>query len=55
MFINILAEGSFGGLDGMAHLGERTLRLDFNDSNSITNLKPQLQEDEKGWYYETSF
>ena len=55
MSVDITSEGSFSGLEGMAHLGERTLRLDFNDSNSITNLKPQLQEDEKGWYYETSF
>jgi len=55
MAVNVLGEGSFGGLEGVANLTESTLRLDFNDSNSISNLKPQLQEDEKGWYYETSF
>jgi hypothetical protein len=53
--VDVLASGLFGGLDGAFNLKERTMRLDFNDSNSIGNLKPTLQEDEKGWYYETSF
>jgi len=53
--IDIVAKGSFGGLTGSAQLPEGTLRLDFNDTTRIANLKPKLQEDEKGWYYETSF
>jgi hypothetical protein len=55
MNVDVLGEGSFGGLEGIVNLAESTLRLDFNDSNSINNLKPHLQEDEKGWHYETSF
>jgi hypothetical protein len=53
--ISVEAEGSFGGLSGVAALAEKTLRLDFNESKGIEMLKPKLKKDEKGWYYETSF
>ena len=53
--ININAQGSFGGLNGDVAFAEKTLRLDFNDSKGIEMLKPKLKNDEKGWYYETSF
>ena len=53
--VEVTALGDFGGLDGIANIAQSTLRVDFNDSTAITSLKPKLQEDEKGWYYETSF
>jgi len=53
--ISIEASGSFGGMDGLADLRERKVRLDFNESKNIGMLKPQLKQDEKGWFYETSF
>jgi len=55
MYVDIEAEGVFGRLDGKVNLNESTVRLDFNESRGIEMLKPNLQEDEKGWYYETSF
>jgi len=53
--INVDAKGSFGSLNGRINLSIHELRLDFNDSIGIEKLKPNLLEDEKGWYYETSF
>jgi hypothetical protein len=55
--LNILvdASGSFGSMAGKIDLGERKVRLDFNESKNIEMLKPQLKKDEKGWFYETSF
>ena len=53
--IEVSALGDFGGAEGTVNLAESTLRVDFNDTKAITSLKPKLQEDEKGWYYETSF
>jgi hypothetical protein len=55
MHVNIDANGAFGSLEGKVMLGERNLRLDFNDSKGIENLQSKLKKDEKGWYYETSF
>jgi len=53
--ISMDAEGGFGTLSGKANLKERALRIDFNASKGIEMLKPKLKQDEKGWYYETSF
>jgi len=53
--ININAEGPFGGVVGTAALMNRTLRLDFNETNQIQMLKANLKQDEKGWFYETTF
>jgi len=53
--INLYAEGSFGNVEGFVHLNDRSVRLDFNESKGIEMLKPNLKQDEKGWYYETSF
>ncbi|HHD79221.1 MAG TPA: hypothetical protein ENK98_06270 [Epsilonproteobacteria bacterium] len=55
LYIGVEAKGSFGGLQGMAKLADKTLRLDFNESKGIEMLKPKLKQDKKGWYYETSF
>jgi hypothetical protein len=53
--ISLDAEGTFGTLSGKADAKERSLRIDFNASKGIEMLKPKLKQDEKGWYYETSF
>lgn len=53
--VSVEASGSFGFMAGKIDLGERKLRLDFNESKNIEMLKPQLKKDEKGWVYETSF
>lgn len=50
--LNIEANGSFGKANGI--LENRVLRVDFNDSKKVVNLKKQLKKDDKGWYYETS-
>ena len=52
----ITALGSFGEMEGMADLKAGKLRLDFlNTTKEIDVIRPNLQKDEKGWYYETSF
>ena len=53
--VSIDASGSFGRLEGKVALADKTVRLDFNASKGIEMLKPKLKQDEKGWYYETSF
>ena len=53
--VKVEAKGSFGSASGNAALGDRVLRLDFNDSSGIEMLNAHLKQDEKGWYYETSF
>ena len=53
--VSLEASGSFGGMEGFADLREKKVRLDFNESKKIEMLKPQLKQDEKGWFYETSF
>ena len=53
--ISVDASGSFGSMAGKIDLGARKVRLDFNESKNIEMLKPQLKQDEKGWFYETSF
>jgi len=56
MKADILANGSFGDMEGVVDLQERTLRLDFsNNTKEIDLLKANLNKDEKGLYYETSF
>ena len=56
MKVNILAKGSFGDMDGVLDLQERTLRLDFsNTTKEIDLLRENLKKDEKGLYFETSF
>jgi len=53
--INLNAQGPFGSVEGSMHLNDRSVRLDFNESKGIEMLKSSLKQDEKGWYYETSF
>jgi len=55
LHLGVDAEGSFGKVDGNVAIAGRTLRLDFNETKNIKMLKANLKEDEKGWYYETSF
>ena len=55
LYIDVEATGSFGGLNGGVNLADKTLRVDFNESKGIEMLTPKLKQDEKGWYYETSF
>jgi hypothetical protein len=49
------AQGPFGNVNGQASLLERHMRLDFNETEGIEMLKASLKQDEKGWFYETSF
>jgi len=49
------AQGPFGGIDGTVALMNRSLRLDFNETTQIQMLKANLKQDEKGWFYETTF
>jgi len=53
--LRVNAEGPFGGASGNVDLDKRKLRMDLNDSKALGMLKSKLKEDEKGWYYETSF
>jgi len=54
--LNITALGSFGEMKGLADLKSGKLRLDFlNTTKEIDVIRPNLQKDDKGWYYETSF
>ena len=54
--LNITALGSFGEMEGLADLKAGKLRLDFlNTTKEIDVIRPNLQKDDKGWYYETSF
>jgi hypothetical protein len=54
--LNITALGSFGEMKGLVDLKNGKLRLDFlNTTKEIDVIRPNLQKDEKGWYYETSF
>jgi len=53
--LGIDAQGPFGGIDGNAALLNHTLRLDFNETTQIQVLKANLKQDEKGWFYETTF
>jgi len=55
IYVDISSEGSFGKLSGIVNLEERVVRVDFNNTENINNLKSKLQKDKKGWYYETSF
>ena len=54
---NILLEavGEFGDVEGKVDIQNRTLRMDFNTTTELGSLKSKLKQDEKGWYYETSF
>ncbi|MDQ7047109.1 MAG: hypothetical protein Q9M39_05635 [Sulfurovum sp.] len=54
-FVSVEALGSFGAMDGKIDLGARKVYLDFNESENISMLKPQLKKGDKGWVYETSF
>ncbi len=51
----ITSSGSFGSVKGKIKLKSKKLRIDFTDIKNIDNIKPQLKNDKKGWYYETSF
>jgi len=56
MKANVLANGSFGDIEGVVDLKEKTLHLDFsNTTKEIDLLRANLQKNEKGLYYETSF
>ncbi|RUM72225.1 MAG: hypothetical protein DSZ09_00270 [Sulfurovum sp.] len=55
MDVAIEAKGPFGSLDGKVNIGNKNMRIDFDENSSIENLKPKLQQDNKGWYYEKSF
>ncbi|MCF6244707.1 MAG: hypothetical protein L3J43_06690 [Sulfurovum sp.] len=53
--ITLDAVGSFGNLNGDVSLIERKIHIDFNETKNIDMLKGSLQQDEKGWFYETAF
>jgi len=53
--VSLDAQGSFGNVNGQASLLERHIRVDFNETKNTEMLKGSLKQDEKGWFYETSF
>ena len=53
--ISIDANGSFGEIDGLFHVMDKQLRIDFVKMNEINMIQSQLQKGEKGWFYENSF
>lgn len=53
--VSVHAQGAFGAADGAVSLSKRSVRLDLNQTQGIEMFKGQLKQDEKGWYYETSF
>lgn len=53
--VSLNANCDFGTIEGNANLKERKLRLDLIEVKNIETIKSRLQQDEKGWYYETSF
>jgi len=53
--LSVKAEGPFGEASGSVDLGNRMLHMDFNDTKALGMLKSEMKQDEKGWYYETSF
>lgn len=52
--INIEADGSFGSAVGSMDVADTYIRLDFNTSQANAPFKNKLNQDEEGWYYETS-
>jgi len=53
---DVFAHGSFGDIEGIVDLKGRTVRLDFiHTTKEVDLLRANLQKDEKGLYYETSF
>lgn len=53
--LSLDANGSFGVAEGELSLLDGTLRVDLLETKEISTLKAYLKQDEKGWYYETSF
>ncbi|WP_153015040.1 hypothetical protein [Sulfurovum riftiae] len=53
--VSVSGQGDFGAFEGDIDLVERKVHLDFTETAELGALKRQLKEDEKGWYYETSF
>ena len=54
-FLNLDVKNESFYAEGKTNLKEKSLRLDFNSTQGLEVLKPKLQQDEKGWYYEASF
>ncbi|CAA6828027.1 MAG: Unknown protein [uncultured Sulfurovum sp.] len=52
--IDIETEGPFGSAVGTMDVVDNYIRLDFNASQANAPFKDKLNEDEEGWYYETS-
>ncbi len=53
--ISLDSQGLFGNVSGYVSLVEPHIRLDFNETKSIETFKGSLKQDEKGWFYETTF
>jgi len=53
--VSIDANGTFGSAEGILTLDEKKLHLDFIETQEIEILKPFLEKNEKGWFYEKSF
>jgi len=53
--LSLLGEGGFGVVDGTMGLESRVVRINIYDDALISKLKALLKQDDKGWYYETSF
>lgn len=55
LLVSVEASGTFGAMVGDINLNDRNVHLDFNESENIEMLGPQLKKGDKGWIYETSF
>jgi len=53
--LSLEAQGSFTAIEGQVSLVDRNMRVDFNETKNIEMIKASLKQDEKGWFYETSF
>ncbi|MCD6653301.1 MAG: hypothetical protein LT067_00825 [Sulfurovum sp.] len=53
--VSLDANCDFGAVEGDVNLKERKLHLDLIEAKNIQAIQTRLRQNEKGWYYETSF
>lgn len=53
--VSLGANCDFGAAEGEVNLKERKLHIDLIEAKKIQAIQSRLRQNEKGWYYETSF
>ncbi|DAB39894.1 MAG TPA: hypothetical protein CFH81_06650 [Sulfurovum sp. UBA12169] len=53
--VSLDANCDFGAVEGEVNLKERKLHIDLIGAKNIQAIQSRLRQNEKGWYYETSF